>query len=115
VTDDRLCGRALIPLRDTLESMRRLGKATPGHTTASDRQDHQDQHDDQQSNNDLSTAELLPTVNMWLFYASHKIIQPSDNFINTFPHEVGMLGELARAEGVVPKAVGSAHRGGYLD
>src|SRR5271156_6984511 len=41
VADDKLCGCALIILRDTLESTRRLNKAAPGPTVATDGQDHQ--------------------------------------------------------------------------
>lgn len=106
VADDKLCGCALIVLRDTLESTRRLNKAAPGPTVATDGQDHQKEQERHQSNEDLSIAELLPAANMWLFNAPHKIIQLSDNSVNIFPPQVGMLGELARAEGVVPESGG---------
>jgi hypothetical protein len=106
VADDKLCGCALIVLRDTLESTRRLNKAAPGPTVATDGQDHQKERERHQSNEDLSIAELLPAANMWLFNAPHKIIQLSDNSVNIFPPQVGMLGELARAEGVVPESGG---------
>ena len=99
IADDKLCGCALIVLRDTLESTRRLSKTAPGPTVVPDRQGHQ-------SDEDLSIAELLPAANMWLLNAPHKIIQLSDNSVNIFPPQVGMLGELARAEGVVPESGG---------
>jgi hypothetical protein len=97
VADDKLCGCALITLRDTLESTTRLGKDVPGHTVVSERQD------DRQSNEGLSIAELLPAANAWIFHAGHKIVQLSDNSVNIFPVQVGMLGDLARVEGVIPE------------
>jgi hypothetical protein len=100
VADDKLCGCALIILRDTLESTTRLGKGVPSPTVGSERQD------DRRSNEGLSIAELLPAANAWIFYAGHKIIQLSDNSVNMFPVQVGMLGELARAEGVIPETGG---------
>jgi hypothetical protein len=105
IVDDKLCGCALIVLRDALESTRRLSKAAPGPTVVSDRQDHQKKQG-HQSDEDLSIAELLPAANMWLLNAPHKIIQLSDKSVNIFPPQVGMLGELARAEGVVPESGG---------
>jgi hypothetical protein len=46
IADDELCGYALIDLRDTLESTRRLGKAATGPAVVSERQDHQVGQDD---------------------------------------------------------------------
>ena len=106
VADDKLCGCALIVLRDTLESTRRLSKAASGPIVASDRQDHQKEKEGHQSSEDLSIAELLPAANMWLYHAPHKIIRLSDNSVNIFPPQVGMLGELAQAEGVLPESGG---------
>jgi hypothetical protein len=103
VADDKLCGCALIILRDTLESTTRLGKGTPSPTVVSERQDYQVEQDDHRNGEALSIAELLPAANAWIFYAGHKIIQLSDNSVNIFPVQVGMLGDLARAEGVIPE------------
>lgn len=100
VADDKLCGCALIILRDTLESTTRLGKGVPSPTDGFERQD------DRRSNEGLSIAELLPAANAWIFHAGHKIIQLSDNSVNIFPVQVGMLGDLARAEGVIPETGG---------
>ena len=106
VADDRLCGCALILLRDTLESTRRLGRITPGPTVESERQYHQVGQDDHRSNQVLNIAELLPAANAWILHAGYKIIQLSDNSVNIFSAQVGMLGELARAEGVMPESGG---------
>jgi hypothetical protein len=103
VEDDKLCGCALIILRDTLESTTRLGQGAPGPTVVSERQDYQVEQNDHRSNEALSIAELLPAANAWIFHAGHKIIQLSDNSVNIFPAQVGMLGDLARAEGVIPE------------
>jgi hypothetical protein len=98
VADDKLCGCALIILRDTLESTARLGKGVPSPTVVSERQD-----DRQSTNEGLSIAELLPAANAWIFHAGYKIIQLSENSVNIFPVQVRMLGDLARAEGVIPE------------
>jgi hypothetical protein len=103
VADNKLCGCALSVLRDTLESTRPLGKAAPGPVVTSERQGHQDELDDHRSTESLSIADLLPAANSWLFNAGHKIIQLSENTVDIFPAHVGMLGELARAEGVMPE------------
>ena len=100
VADDKLCGCALIILRDTLESTTRLGKGASSPTVVPERQD------DCRSNEGLSIAELLPAANAWIFHAGHKIVQLSDNSVNIFPIQVGMLGDLARAEGVIPETGG---------
>lgn len=105
VADDKLCGCALIVLRDTLESTTRLGKGVPGSIVAPEKQNYQ-MKQDQRSNEALSIAELLPAANAWIFHAGYKIIQLSDNSVNIFPVQVGMLGDLARAEGVTPKSGG---------
>ena len=106
VADDRLCGCALIVLHDTLESTRPLGKVTPCPTVVSERQDHRVGQDDHRSNEVISIAELLPAANAWIFHAGHKIIQLSDNSVNILSTQVRMLGELARAGGVVPESGG---------
>jgi hypothetical protein len=104
VASDKLCGCALIVLRDTLESTRRLGKAAPSPAIVSERED------DHRSNEGLSIAELIPAANAWILNAGHKIVQLSDNSVNIFPAQVGMLGELARAEGVMPQSGFSPQR-----
>jgi Protein of unknown function (DUF3632) len=103
VADDKLCGCALITLRDTLEATRRLGKGAASPTVVSERQGYQVERNDHRNDEALSIAELLPAANAWIFYAGHKIIQLSDNSVNIFPVQVGMLGDLARAEGVIPE------------
>jgi hypothetical protein len=103
VADDKLCGCALIILRDTLESTTRLAKGAPSPIVVSERQAEQGDHRNDEA---LSIAELLPAANAWIFYAGHKIIQLSDNCVNIFPVQVGMLGDLARAEGVIPEKGG---------
>ena len=63
VTDNKLCGCALIVLRDTLETTRPLGKAAQGPAAISERQDHQDEQDDYRSTESLRIADLLPAAN----------------------------------------------------
>jgi hypothetical protein len=106
VADDKLCGCALIVLRDTLESTRPLGKAVPGPVVISERQGHRDELEDHRSTESLSIADLLPAANSWLINARHKIVQLSENTVDIFPAQVGMLGELARDGGVMPEKGG---------
>jgi hypothetical protein len=85
VASDKLRGCALIALRDTLESTRRLGKAVPGPAVVSKSQD------GHRSNEGLTIAEPIPAANEWIPNAGRKIVQLSDNSVNIFPAQVGML------------------------
>jgi hypothetical protein len=106
VADDKLCGCAHCFTRYSLEPTTRLGKGVPGPTVTPEKQNYQMEQDDHRSSEALSIAELLPAANAWIFHARYKIIQLSDNSVNTFPVQVGMLGDLARAEGVTPESGG---------
>jgi hypothetical protein len=88
VGGDKLCGLALIILRNALESGKPLGLAAS--------------HNEATIQNS-GIVDLLPAANSWLFHASQKIIGLSDNSINVFAPEVGMLDGLARADGGVPE------------
>jgi|ERR1700722_18125045 hypothetical protein len=113
VADDKLCGCALITLRDALESTTRLGKGAPSPTVVSERQDQVEQ-DDHRNDEALSIAELLPAANAWIFYAGHKIIQLSDNSVNIFPLRSGCWATWHELKVLYQKTVDSARRGGYF-
>ena len=91
VGGDKFCGLALIILRNALEFGETLRPAASNNEAAS---------------HNTGIGDLLPAANSWLFHAGQKIIRLSDSSINIFAPEVGMLGELARAEGGVPENSG---------
>jgi len=69
-----------------------------------------ERQDDHRSNEGLSIAELIPAAIEWILIAGREIVQLSDNSVNIFPTQAGMLGELARAEGVMPQSGFSPQR-----
>ena len=91
VGGEKFCGLALIILRNALESSKPLSLAAS---------------DDEAISQNTGIVDLLPAANSWLFHAGQQIIRLSDKSIDIFAPEVGMLGELARAEGGVPENCG---------
>ena len=102
VGNDKLCGCALIVLRDALETLRPTLKGNAGAPGIPDNDENEDK---QWTIESLSVAELLPIANMWLFKAGNKLVELSEKSANFFPNDLGKLGELARAGGV-PDSVG---------
>lgn len=84
--DDTLVGISLVVLREALETPRRLGHLT---TRA---------RDPDRQLDDLSIADLLPSVNAWLFTSGRKLVHLSDVNWNRCPTDVGKLGGLTLAQ-----------------
>lgn len=72
-------GCALILFRDTLELPRRV--------TAAD------------SGLEVPIEDLLPALNAWIYYASHKLWLLSLKSFSKLPPEILEVGELAKGEG----------------
>ncbi|KAI1810282.1 hypothetical protein GGS20DRAFT_589685 [Poronia punctata] len=102
-----LCRIALVVLRDTLETQRRLVRA--GVEPGGEESENPDRTVEM-----LTMADLLLAVNAWLMRAGGRIVQLCEagdggvaaSLAIPVPEEVGQLGPLARAAGVRPVAGG---------
>ena len=94
LANDKLCGIALIVMRETLETKRSLGRLNEF-----------DGEDTSRTIGEFSIASLLPTANTWLFNAGVKLVQLSDILWNDCPVDVGRTGDLLQQDSVV-NAVG---------
>ena len=95
VRSKELSDIGLVILRDTFEIERPLGRLEATDTGVVEQQ-----QGERQSTEDLSVADLLRAANSWLINARHKTLQLSEKALNTFDDEVGMLGDLAQADGL---------------
>lgn len=85
VAGDRLCGIALMVLRETLETTRPIGEFQ------------ENENEDPSGTSDgLNIAALLPSVNVWLFHAGIKIVDLAESSWNDCPAHLSALGELLR-------------------
>ncbi len=88
---------ALIVLRDTLETDRPLTSDQAASEAPSEGGQEKERRGQR-----LSIADLLPATNMWLINADVKILQLCDDQTGGLPPDVGKLGGLAEAAGVIP-------------
>lgn len=86
VCNNKLCIAALTILHDALETRRPLGKW--GESNA--------EHPISASN-DVTIAELLPSVNLWLYHAGNKLIQLAEDMWES-DAGTGLVGELLRED-----------------